>query len=837
MFRLATRMLRYRKGGFAASFVALFFGAAIVLACGGLMETGIRTAVPPERFAAAQIVVSGNQEFELPREAVPDEDGDRDSDTGVLSERVRVDAGLVAEIGRLPGVERALPDVTFEVHDQGRQFDGHGWSSAELAGNALVAGSAPAKAGQVVLPAGAGRQPGDVAELAVRGEVQRFTVTGLTAAPSAFFTDTEAARLLGKAGAIDAVAVSVTPGTDVEALRLRIDDVIGDRSAVTLTGDERGRAEFPGAEAGGVGLITLAGVFGGMATTVAIFVVASTLGLSVQQRARELALLRAIGTTPGQLRRMVLGETLVVAVVATALAWFPGQWLGRFLFGQLAERGVVTGQMVFHQGWIPMVSAAGAALLTALGAAFVAGRRAARARPTEALAESAVPRRWLSAPRLIIALLCLGGGIALVIVTTTVMTGPVAAGTAGPTVMLWAIALALLGPGIARLAIALLGWPLRALTGLSGRLALLNARNRRLRMAAAITPIMLASGMALAMIYLQTTQQAAGERAFSENLRADAVLVSSAGGFDPALADEVAALPGVAGASALVTSSGHVVDYDNGWQDEEGLPLQGISAEGAAHTLATPFTAGDAGELRGNNVALPATFAEALGKSVGDTVTLRFGDGATTEVRIAGLLGGRPGYEVGLVPASLLAPHTDAGTVPQVLVKAEPGADLAPVLAGLAERVPGLVVTDRAAVTAANSAQQDLGAWVNYLLVAMIVGYTVISVVNTLVLATAERRREFALQRLVGSTRGQVLRMAAVEASLVAIAGIVLGGLVSLTSLVPFSLVISDTPVPDGPIGVLFAVVGGAAALALLATLVPAWFALRARPVEAAVAP
>ncbi|MGC7102217.1 FtsX-like permease family protein [Amycolatopsis lurida] len=835
MFRLATRMLRFRKGGFAASFIALFFGAAIVLACGGLMETGIRSAVPPERLAAAPIVVTGDQLFDLPREAAPDEDGDRDSDTGVLSERVRVDAGVVARIEQVQGVERALPDVTFDVYDNGRQFDGHGWSSAEIAGNALVTGSAPTKAGQVVLPADAGRQPGDVAELAVRGKVERFTVTGLTGASSAFFADAEAGRLLGKAGAVDAIAVLAAPGTDVEALRERVDKAISGGSAVTLTGDERGRAEFPDAEEGGTGLITLAGVFGGMATTVAIFVVASTLGLSVQQRARELALLRAIGTTPGQLRRMVLGETMVVGVLATALAYFPGQLLGRFLFEQLAERGVVVEQMVFHQGWIPMVSAAGAALLTAFGAAFVAGGRAARARPTEALAESAVPRRWLSATRLIIALLCLGGGTALVIITFTVMTGPVAASTAGPTVMLWAIALALLGPGIARLAIALLGWPLRALTGLSGRLALLNAKNRRIRMAAAITPIMLASGMALSMIYLQTTQNAAGERAFSEHLRADSVLASTTGGFDPALVDEVAGLPGVAGASALVTSSGFVTDFDDGWQDEEGLPLQGITAEGAAQTMAVPFTAGSVGELRGNTVALPSALAESLGKSVGETVTLRFGDGATTEVRIAGLLGGRPGYEVGLVPAALLAPHTDAGTVPQILVKTEPGADLAPALAGLGQ--PGLVVADRATVTAANAEQQDVGAWINYLLVAMIVGYTVISLVNTLVLATAERRREFALQRLVGSTRGQVLRMTAVEATLVAVAGIVLGGFVSLTSLVPFSLVISDTPVPDGPIGVLLAVVGGAAALAMLATLVPAWFALRARPVEAAVAP
>ncbi len=59
MMRLAVRTLRYRKGGFVATFVAVVFGTAIVIACGGLMETGIRSNVAPERLAAAPIVVTG----------------------------------------------------------------------------------------------------------------------------------------------------------------------------------------------------------------------------------------------------------------------------------------------------------------------------------------------------------------------------------------------------------------------------------------------------------------------------------------------------------------------------------------------------------------------------------------------------------------------------------------------------------------------------------------------------------------------------------------------------------------------------------------------------------
>src|SRR4030095_5751619 len=115
-----------------------------------------------------------------------------------------------------------------------------------------------------------------------------------------------------------------------------------------------------------------------------------------------------------------------------------------------------------------------------------------------------------------------------------------------------------------------------------------------------------------------------------------------------------------------------------------------------------------------------------------------------------------------LLPAGLLAAHTTAGRPTQILVRAAPGADTRRLTAGLtklAGRWPGVTVADRSALTATHGEQQQTQAWVNYLLVGMIVAYTAIAVVNTLVLATARRRREFALLQLTGSTRGQVLRM------------------------------------------------------------------------------
>jgi putative ABC transport system permease protein len=119
----------------------------------------------------------------------------------------------------------------------------------------------------------------------------------------------------------------------------------------------------------------------------------------------------------------------------------------------------------------------------------------------------------------------------------------------------------------------------------------------------------------------------------------------------------------------------------------------------------------------------------------------------------------------------------------------------------------------RDAPAGGDGGERQTQAWVNYLLVGMLMAYTAISVVNTLVLATAGRRREFALQRLAGSTGGQVLRMMTVEAALVAAVGIALGTAVSTTTLVPFSVAATDSPFPAGPTWIYLAVVATAVTL------------------------
>ncbi|RSM78578.1 ABC transporter permease [Kibdelosporangium aridum] len=812
MLRLTIRTLRYRKGGFVATFIALFFGAAIVMACGGLMETGIRTAIPPQRLAEADAVIIADRSIRLATNDVPDEDGDVDYEYSMLTEDIPLDSSLAAKASAVPGVARVVQDVAFPVSLAGTSTTGHNWASAVLAG---LDGAAPQQ-GQVVVPASSGARVGARVDISIRGKITPFTVSGTSGQSVVYFADSDAQRL-GKLMALGVVAAPGTPD-----LGERLEEALG--TAVTvLTGDERGVAEHPKAEEQSEMLITLSAVFGGFAVMVSMLVVASTFSVSVQQRKREIALLRAIGTTPGQIRRMIFMEALVVSVLATLAAWFPGALVGEFLFERLAEYGVASPVVQFNQGWIPSIIGVGTALLTGVIAALAGSRRASRTRPTEALAEAAIQRKWLTPTRLIFGIISCAGGLALGIVSVTAMSGPIAASTAGPAVLCWAIGFTLFAPGATKAVMALLRLPIRALTKVPGSLAANNTRMRAVKLASAVAPVMLASGFAFAQIYTQTTSAESAQRAYTQDLRADAVLVSGNGGFSPDVVDTVRSLPGVTAASEWVTSKGFIeAPYDPELSDE-GLELQGITASGASLT-AVPIVAGSLKDLSGDTIALPADHASSMGLRVGDKLTMRYGDGQTSRVTVVALIEPRQGYEIALSPAATLAQHTSAGVASQIMVSGDTSA--------IAARFPNDRLADRSTLTEAYAADLETQAMINYLLAGMIILYTAISVINTLVVETSDRRREFGLLRLSGARRGQVLRMIGVEGAAITLAGLILGTIVSAGTLVPFSLAALDSVVPYGPIWIYLAVSAAAGLLTMTATMVPAWVALRTRPAD-----
>ncbi|QFZ21565.1 FtsX-like permease family protein [Saccharothrix syringae] len=852
MWNLALRTLRYRKTGFIATFIGVLLGSGLVIACAGLMETGIRIAVPPERFAAVPVVVSGQQAYLVPKE---DPNDTKDMKTVALAERQWLDPALADELASVDGVERVVGETSVAatvVRDgqpvqAGPQSLGHGWSSAQLGSyEKLVDGAEPTGDRDVVLDeatAGlAGVRVGDQVDVVTRGEPDSFRVTGLVRAPQRdpqsllFFADSAIADLGEHGDRVAAFGLFVRSGVDVDTLQEELEDKLAGQPYSVLTGDDRGLAEHPEAVGGRAQLIPLAAVFGGMAVFISMFVVSSTLGLSIQQRQKEIASLRAIGATPSQVRRMVIGEAFFVAAVAALLGCIPGIVAGPLLFEVISDAGVISPVVEYHQSFIAYLIGPAVALLTTLLAARITSSRAARVSPVEALAEASVQRHWVTFPRVLFAVLFFLIGIGLFIVTGVALSGPVASATAGPAVMAWAISLALLSPGLTKVLGRLFAVPVRATGGVVGYLANNNMRLRAVRMAAAVTPIMLAVGIALANFYTSTTQEAAAFRWFADDLQADAVVTSTTGGFTEDVVRDLRSVDGVEGASRYVTSAGWIDKPYDGSHVESPWPMQGVDGESAKLITGITPVKGDLGDLTGSTAGLPVETAAEMGVDIGDKVTLRLGDREPVEVTLVATYEAKEGYETILAPAGLLAEHSTTGLARQVLVKAEAGTSAEALTAAVREKVsgvPGAVVGDRSAIiTFAEGTKTQ--TWVNYLLVGVITGYTLISVANTLIMATAARKRELGMQRLIGSTPRQVMQMLALEAVVIAGIGVVLGTFASIATLMPFSLVVLDRPLPSGPVWIFLAVVAGAFALTLAATLLPARKILRLPSAEAA---
>ncbi|MFE6051250.1 FtsX-like permease family protein [Kitasatospora sp. NPDC056446] len=103
------------------------------------------------------------------------------------------------------------------------------------------------------------------------------------------------------------------------------------------------------------------------------------------------------------------------------------------------------------------------------------------------------------------------------------------------------------------------------------------------------------------------------------------------------------------------------------------------------------------------------------------------------------------------------------------------------------------------ATGAVTSVTKATDVWLRQAELGLLVCFAAVSTVNTLVALTADRRREFALLRLVGATRGQLLRMLSVEAALVAAVGVLLGAGVAAAASGAFSWAVRGSVVPVVP--------------------------------------
>jgi len=574
--------------------------------------------------------------------------------------------------------------------------------------------------------------------------------------------------------------------------------------------------------------------FGGVALFVSIFIIYNTFAIVMSQRTRELALLRTVGAAPKQIKRSVLGEALIVGVVASIGGIAGGIAVSKGIAALFAATGSKLTSyplIVAPRTWIAAaVIGIGVTLVAAIGPA----RRAATIPPIVALTGgtdvSAAGSRLRKVSGFgLIAVGLAAGAAGLAGVGSTAVT---VAGIASGVIAMF-LGVTLLSPLAVGFVTRVFGLPMRAVAGVAGGLAQKNAARNSRRTATTAAALMI--GLALvttALVVGQTVKTTIGSK-FAHASRADYYVSDDLDGVDfPAtLTGEIRGSNAVDAATGFTPFKARV---DGKVSDVIGFDFSQINA-----LLDLDVKSGGFDTNVPNPVVVSVDKAKSIHAAIGDVVPLEVADGSHTNVTIVGTFADQSLVSDDyLVDSSVLAAVHVAPTAEWLAVSIADGASPAAVHAlvtNLTSDYPQASVETAKQFTQRMDGQVDKLLAMVDVMVALAVIIALIGIANTLALSVFERTRELGLVRAVGMTRRQLRRMVRFEAALVATFGATLGvglGVVfgfGVVSALPAAFA-SGFSVPIAPIAILMAV---AAVAGVAAAWLPARRASRLNVLEA----
>lgn len=611
-------------------------------------------------------------------------------------------------------------------------------------------------------------------------------------------------------------------GVGAEQLAGRIGNAV-DSGYEVRTGEEHTRAQVSSGGTTSVAAVLLA--FAGVALFVAAIVIANTFSILLAQRTREMALLRCVGATRGQVFRSVLAESALLGIAASVagvatgfgLAYGIGAgldaWFDTFPFAAvtLSTTAVV----------VPIV----VGVAVTVGAAVAPARAATRIPPVAALGEQGVPTRRAGWVRLLLAAVALLGGAAGLTLGTTTLSeqqGFAAVFAGGASAFLGVLLAApVLVPPLVRLVGAVLGWAL----GTPGRLAAINAV-RNPRRAAATTAALLVGVTLISVMSVGAASTRATVNAQLDEMFPVDYQIESKAGVSASVVDDVRGVPGLSD-TTVVRGTYTRLQGQQVWVS--GYDPQKLAQVTSQLPQLSRLDTGEA--------VLTEPLARRLGVGPGDTVRFGSSAGKVATITVSSIYAGQGPVAVWTTQRDLARIAPDAPTA-AVYARATPGADLTQVSTALDRATAGhdVNISGTAKMRATYTSTIDTVLLVTTALLAVAMLIAIVGIANTLALSVIERTRESGLLRALGLTRGQLRATLAVEAGLLALVGVLLGlglgivfGWAAIASMLgsSFDVVLA---VPGMRLAGLTAV---AVAAALLASVLPARRAARAAVVSA----
>ena len=834
MLRISLQTLRARRGTLAGAFVAIWLAVTLASATGLLMAGALG---PPGagRLAATDAVVRADPTVTI---------GHGEDAEGVdVIPAPRLRAELVERATAVPGVARAVGDIAFPAGawnaqgqhldaDRGDRLVGHGWDSAALTPYRLTAGRQPSGRNDVVADVRLGTRVGALLRVVTPAGDARYRVSGLADAggvgdesqAAVFFAPAVAAALSGAPGSVNAVGVIAEPGTSAAVLRGRLKERLGGRIDVLDRGHAADADAGDPTAADRAGLIAVFGALGGIAGAVALFVVAGTFALAIAQRRRETAVLRALGATPPQIRRLIAGEALLVSLVAGALGVVAGRPFANLIVDVLADRGEVGPAFAPADSIIPLVAALGMGVLIAQLAVFAAARRAGRIAPADALREVAIEHPRPGFVRVVAGVACLLGGVAM----SMLFSGFWAMAFAVLGGILLAMGTGLLGRWLLGIPAAVLAAPLRRL-GAAGMLAATGLAANRWRTAALATPILLVVMLAGIQGTVESSNQRHTEDVTRLRVHAPHVVVGAEGAPLPAgTAAAVARLGGVDAVTAVVPTE--LYPLVGGLADQSPWTAAGVSGASTATTIDPDVVRGSLDDVHGDAVAVSRVFADGGDLRVGDTVPVRMADTTPATLRVAAIYDRAAGLGDVLLDPAVARRHAAAPGDTVLFVTG--GAAAEGSLSRYASDHPGVRSLNRTQYLDTVHASNVDGAWGVWLIVGLAAAFATLALINTAAMTTTERREELATIRLLGGTAGHAIRMVTLEMLPTVITALGAGAAIVAIAVAGVPRGLTGFPLVV-PLELTGGLAVGAAILGLLAAAVTTRLALRASPAEA----
>lgn len=561
------------------------------------------------------------------------------------------------------------------------------------------------------------------------------------------------------------------------------------------------------------------------------FLLTGAFRMSLAERIRELAMLRAIGAAPHQVRRMVLAEGLLLGAAGSAAGALVGAGAAAAFAGAVA-RLMETEPVPVVIPWVWLsVAALGSTLLSmlaAMGAARAAGRtEPLRAMRPDLLAEEQETRRGGVFG---VVLLTLGAGALAV---RPFLPGEADAlhallGSTGGLAVALGLLLAL--QRLLPVLLPVLSFPIRKTT--EGPLAVRSLLRHRRRSSNTVGAMGLGLVLVVAISTLASSllgqwyQQVRDEHPADFQLEVPRVFERGVAG---ALTREVAAIPGVTSVAAVGDGT-HVLiaDWDwsranqvyvqaaerwntKYWKGYESLYVQWADLPALVQMGAYKVLEGSLGGWGDTSIAFTKSRAEQLGVKAGDQLKLNVSQAGfskrssqpqvvayTVEAilddasfKFPWIIVGRP-VAGGESTVRALYGTSDTGRKEEVRAQVQ----------GLTRTMEYSIVEygDFETATAKLRAQVNQRFALLLAVAGVLAAVAAMSLINTMVSSVSERKREFALLRSVGATPAQVRNQVLMEAGLLGlvggIVGVAGGAVLGASALVGLDLPLAKVSLP-----------------------------------------